>query len=50
MEFLYFYIVFSYLFLIGARSVKKLPLWNNLFAPIVLPIILGRMCHIITIK
>jgi hypothetical protein len=50
MGFLYFYIAFSYLFQIGARTVGVIPTWNILFAPIVFPISLGRMCHIITIK
>jgi len=50
MEFLYFYIGFTYLFQIGARMVCHIPTWNIIFAPIVFPISLGRMCHILTIK
>lgn len=45
---LYFYIGFSYLFLIGSRTAGNLPRWNILFAPVVFPILLGRMCNIIT--
>ena len=37
-----FYIVFSYLYMLGVRSVTKIPDWNFLLAPIFLPIILGQ--------
>jgi len=39
---LYYYIAFSYLFLIGIGTEQKLSLWNILLAPITLPILLGR--------
>lgn len=50
MVFLYFYIAFTYLFQIGGRTVFPIPIWNIILAPIVFPISIGRMCHIITIK
>ena len=40
---LYFYIIISYLVMIGAKTAsKQMQFWNILLAPIVLPIALGR--------
>jgi hypothetical protein len=38
-----YYIIFSYLFLIGTKMEhENLPLWNLLFAPITFPMLLGQ--------
>jgi hypothetical protein len=37
-----FYIAFSYLMLIGMRTSANIPFWNIIFAPIMLPVLLGR--------
>lgn len=38
------YIVFSYLFLIGIRiEEEEMDGWNVLFAPITMPVILGKL-------
>jgi len=38
----YFYIVFSYLFVIGVSTVTNMPWYNKLFAFFFFPIMLGR--------
>jgi len=50
MGLLYFYIGFSYLFQIGSAINKPLPTWNILFAPLLLPMALGKAFSIIIEK
>jgi hypothetical protein len=48
---LYFYIIFSYLFVIGgATANNNIPVWNIVLSPIVLPILLGRSLALLLIK
>jgi hypothetical protein len=43
---LYFYIGFSYLFMLGAKMEnERMPLWNFLLAPIVMPVSLGVLSN-----
>lgn len=38
-----YYVIFTYLFLIGAKTVENtIPVWNIVLAPVTLPILLGR--------
>lgn len=49
MNLLYFYIIFSYLVIVGIDITNELPKWNVIFAPIVFPVILGKFMAL-TIK
>jgi hypothetical protein len=41
-----YYTIFSYLFMIGVNAGQEnsIPLWNKILAPLVLPIVLGKLC------